>query len=80
MNHSFSRVFTLIHIPNALADASECAARAAPLCRPLPLEYGEGFGINVRFNTRSGEAGVLRGLWRKENTNWRITSCDIEQP
>ena len=53
---------------------------AAPLCRPLPLEYGEGFGINVRFNTRSGEAGVLRGLWRKENTNWRITSCDIEQP
>jgi len=46
----------------------------------LPLEYGEGFGINVRFNTRSGEAGVLRGLWRKENTNWRITSCDIEQP
>ena len=69
----------LTSTPNALADASECAARAAPLCRPLPLEYGEGFGINVRFNTRSGEAGVLRGLWRKENTNWRITSCDIEQ-
>ena len=50
----------LTSTPNALADASECAARAAPLCRPLPLEYGEGFGINVRFNTRSGEAGVLR--------------------
>lgn len=66
----------LTSTPNALADASECAARAAPLCRPLPLEYGEGFGINVRFNTRSGEAGVLRGLWRKENTSSRRVKTD----
>ena len=34
----------------------------------------------MRFKTRSGEAAVLRGLWRKENANWRITSYDIEQP
>ncbi len=82
MNHSLARVFTLTSIPNALADASECAARASGTMvpDPLPLEYGEGFGMNVRFKTRSGEAGVLRGLWRKENANWRITSYDIEQP
>jgi hypothetical protein len=36
--------------------------------------------MNVRFKTRSGEAAVLRVLWRKENTDWRITAYDIEQP
>jgi hypothetical protein len=36
--------------------------------------------MNVGFKTPSGDGDVLRGLWRKENTNWRITSCDIEQP
>ena len=82
MNHAFARAFTLTSIPNALADASECAARArgSTVPDPLPLEYGEGFGMNVRFKTRSGEAAVLRGLWRKESANWRITSFDIEQP
>jgi len=82
MNHSFARVFSLTSIPNALADASECAARAGgtSVPDPLPLEYGEGFGMNVRFKTLSGEAAVLRALWRKDNGNWRITSFDIEQP
>jgi hypothetical protein len=82
MNHPFSGVFTLTSLPNALADARECAARArdSTVPDPLPLEYGDGFGMNVRFKTRSGEAAVLRGLWRKESANWRITSFDIEQP
>jgi hypothetical protein len=82
IEHPFARVFTLTSIPNALADASECAARArgSSVPDPLPLEYGEGFGMNVRFKTRSGEAAVLRVLWRMENADWRITSYDIEQP
>ena len=82
MNHSSARVFTLTSIPNALADASECDARigGSSVPDPLPLDYGEGFGMNVRLKTRSGEAGVLRVLWRKENANWRITAYDIEQP
>jgi len=82
MNHRLARVFTLTSIPNALADASECAARArgSGVPDPLPLEYGEGFGMNVRFKTRSGEAGILRVLWRKESANWRITSYDVEEP
>ena len=82
MNHPFAGVFTLTSLPNALADARECTARAreSTVPDPLPLEYGEGFGMNVRFKTRSGEAAVLRGLWRKESANWRITSFDIEQP
>jgi hypothetical protein len=74
-------VFTLTSIPSAIADASECAGRArgSNVPDPLPLEYGEGFGMNVRFKTRSGEAAVLRELWRKENGDWRITSYGIEQ-
>ena len=82
IDHPFARVFTLTSVPNAVADASECAGRARGSSVPdlLPLEYGEGFGMNVRFKTRSGEAAVLRVLWRKENADWRITAYDIEQP
>jgi hypothetical protein len=82
MNHPFAHVFTLTSIPNALAQASECAARARAISvpDPLPLEYGNGFGMNVRFKTRSGEAAVLRVLWRKENADWRITAYDVEEP
>lgn len=36
--------------------------------------------MNVRFKTRSGEAGILRVLWRKESANWRITSYYVEEP
>jgi len=82
IDHPFARVFTLTSVPNAVADASECAGRArgSSVPDPLPLEYGEGFGMNLRFKTRSGEAAVLRVLWRKENADWRITAYDIEQP
>jgi hypothetical protein len=59
MNHSFAHVFTLTSIPNALADASECAcARGSAVPEPLPLEYGEGFGMNVRFKRRNSEASA----------------------
>jgi hypothetical protein len=82
IDHPLARVFTLTSPPNALADASECAARASGSTAPdpLPLEYGAGFGMNLRFKTRSGEAAVLRVLWRMENTGWRITAYEIEQP
>jgi hypothetical protein len=82
MDHSLSRVFSLTSLPNALADAAECAARAAqgPVPEPVPLEYGSGFAMNIRFKTRSGDAPVLRMLWRKENGAWRITSYAVERP
>jgi hypothetical protein len=76
MDHPYARVFSLSSIPNALAGAAECAARASGSTAPdpLPLEYGNGFGMTVRLNTRSGDAPVLRLLWRKEIGAWRITS------
>jgi hypothetical protein len=82
MNHPYSRAFTLTSPPNALADAVECAVRNAGsiVPDPMPLEYGAGFGTIVRFKTRSGDAPVLRLLWRKQGNAWRITAYGIEMP
>jgi hypothetical protein len=82
MDHLQARVFSLTSVPNALADAVECAARAtgSTVPDPMPLEYGEGFGMTVRLKTRSGDAPVLRLLWRKERGAWRITSYGVELP
>ena len=81
MDHQFERVFSLAGIPNALADVVECRARAAgaPIPDPMPLEYGNAFVMTVRFKTQSGDAPILRVLWRKENGAWRITSYAVEQ-
>jgi hypothetical protein len=82
MDHAASSVFTLTSVPDALADSAECAARArgdvAP--HPLPLVYGQARGTLVRFATHSGDAPVLRLLWRKQDGAWRITSYGIEMP
>ena len=82
MDHPFARVFSLSSVPNALADAAECSARAAgsTVPDPMPLEYGKGFGMTVRFKTRSGDAPILRLLWRNESGAWRITSYGVELP
>ena len=82
VNHRDSRLFSLTSVPNALADALECAARASggTVPDPLPLEYGNGFGMMVRFKTHSGDAPVLRLLWRKETGSFRITSYGVELP
>jgi hypothetical protein len=82
MDHQYARTFSLTSIPNALGDASECDARsqAAKIPDPLPPEYGDAFGMLLRFRTGSGDAPVLRVLWRKEGSDWRITSYDVELP
>ena len=82
MDHPYARTFSLTSIPNALADAAECDARARDgrIPDPLPLDYGDAFGMSLRFRTRSGDAPVLRLLWRKEADVWRITSYDVELP
>ncbi len=82
MNHADARVFSLSSIPNAIADAAECAARAAgsTVPDPVPLEYGNAFGATLRFRTRSGDAPVLRLVWRKESGAWQITSYAVELP
>ena len=82
MNHQYSRVFSISSPPNAIADALECAARISGtrLPEPTPLEYGGGFNMSMRFKTRSGDAPVLRLLWRRENGAWLITSYTVELP
>jgi len=82
MNHQYARVFSLSSLPNALADAVECDARARgiTISDQLPLEYGNAYGMTVRFLTRSGEAPILRLMWRRDTGDWRITSYGIELP
>jgi hypothetical protein len=82
MDQPYSRVFSLTSFPAALGDAVECDARArgAVPPDPLPLEYGEAFGMTLRFRTQGGDAPVLRLLWRKEDNAWRVTSYDVELP
>lgn len=85
MDHPRARTFTLVSMPNVLADMSECAARAADDDAPalpdtVPLEYGEGYSLMFRFSTQAGDAPVLRTLWRRDNDTWRITSYTVEMP
>jgi hypothetical protein len=82
MDQPYSHTFSLTSLPAALGDASECEARARGVVPPdpLPLEYGQAFGLTFRFLTRGGEAPVLRLLWRKEDSTWRVTSYDVELP
>jgi hypothetical protein len=69
-------------LPDALAEITECDARARQgrLPDPLPLEYGHAFGSAIRFRTGSGDAPVLRMQWRKEGGAWRITAYGVEMP
>ncbi len=82
MDHPDEHTFSLASIPNALADAAECDARARnvrpPL--PLPLDYGNAAEMTLRFQTKGGDAPVLRTMWRKEDADWRITSYAVEVP
>jgi len=82
MDQPYSRSFSLTSFPAALGDAVECEARArgAVPPDPLPLDYGQAFGMTFRFRTQGGETPVLRLLWRKEDNAWRVTSYDVEQP
>jgi hypothetical protein len=82
MEQPYSRLFSLTSFPAALGDVVECDARArgAVAPDPLPLEYGEAFGMTFRFRTQDGETPVLRLLWRKEEGSWRVTAFDVESP
>ncbi|HZM59066.1 MAG TPA: hypothetical protein VFB85_04700 [Vicinamibacterales bacterium] len=82
MEQPYSRMFSLTSFPAALGDAVECDARArgAVPPDPVPLEYGQAFGMTFRFRTQAGDAPVLRLLWRKEGDAWRVTSYDVELP
>ncbi len=82
MDQPYSRLFSLTSFPAALGDVVECDARArgAVPPDPLPLEYGEAFGMTFRFRTEGGDAPVLRLLWRKEDGTWRVRAYDVELP
>jgi len=82
MDHRYSQMFALSSVPNALADAADCAVRARgdAFSGQVPLEYGKGFEATVRFRASGGDPPVLRLLWARENGNWRIIVYDLEIP
>lgn len=82
MNHRDAATFTVTSLPNQVGDFAECEARARGEQVPAVVapEYGEAFGLNVRFRTLGGEAPVLRLLWRQINGAWRVTSYTVETP
>ena len=82
MTHPAADAYTLVSLPNAIAELADCATRARdePIPADVPLDYGETYGANFRFRTQSGEAPVFRTLWVKENGEWKIVSYDVEDP
>ena len=82
MTHPDEEAFTLVGVPNIIADWADCARRDRDEALPkeMPLDYGDAFGANFRFRTQGGEAPVFRTLWRVEDGEWRIISFDIEDP
>ena len=82
MSHPGSRTFALSSVPDAFAAAVDCAARARgeQITNDVPPVYGNAFGMSVRFRMKSGEAPVLRTIWKKEDGAWRIFVYDVETP
>jgi hypothetical protein len=83
MDHRYARRFSLSSIPNALAEAVDCAARSRGASLPAddpPPAYGTGFEMTVRVRTRGGDPPVLRMMWVKEGGAWRIAVYAIEVP
>jgi hypothetical protein len=83
MDHRYARSFSLSSIPNALAEAVDCAARSRGTSLPVsdpPPEYGTAFEMTVRVRARGGDPPVLRAMWMKEGGAWRITVYGIEVP
>ena len=82
MTHPDEEAFTLVGVPNIIADWADCARRDRDEALPdeMPLDYGKAFGANFRFRTQSGEAPIFRTLWVEEDGEWRIISFDIADP
>ena len=82
MEHPYASSFTLTGLPNAIVDAADCAAmaRGARYPKDAAVEFGKGYGMNIRFRTKGGEAPVLRTVWRKKDNAWRIVAYDVEVP
>jgi hypothetical protein len=81
MEHSASHTFTLVSYPDGLGELAGCATAVSSVVKSdLPPEYGKVFGMNIRFITAAGEAPVMRTLWMKDASTWRIAAYYIEYP
>jgi hypothetical protein len=76
INHPYSKEFTLLGVPDTLADAFVCEnASKEAVIKSLEDpngQYGHYFGILFKVRTPANEGAVVEVLWAKENGAWRI--------
>jgi len=80
MRHKLSRTFTLATVPAALAEAGDCSVRASGAQPAAGTSANTAFEMTVRVRMPSGDPPVLRTMWAREGTDWRITTYDVETP
>ena len=82
MAHRNSRAFTLTSIPDALAEAAACQARARgeKFNAGATPAYGRGFVTALKFRSAGPDAAVLRLLWVREQDAWKISAYELDLP
>jgi hypothetical protein len=82
MEHRSQQTFTLVSYPDDFGEMAGCSApvEGSRVKSDASLEYGRVFGMNVRFLTEAGEGPIMRTIWVKGASGWRITAYYIEYP
>ena len=82
LSHPLAGAFALTSVPDGIVRAADCGTRAsgAKFDGVAGAQSGNAFGMNLRFRTSDGDAPVLRILWVKDGSRWRITAYDVEIP
>jgi hypothetical protein len=80
--HAYSRTFTLVSYPNDFGEMAGCATQVnrVSLEENAVRQYGTVFGMNIRFLTEAGEGPIMRTLWTRDASGWRITAYRVEYP
>jgi hypothetical protein len=83
VTHSQEQAFTLVSVPDSIANALECQsqARGVNVTQKIgaPTVYGNYYGALFEAQVR-GQPAVLKLLWGKEKGQWKIIAYSIELP
>ena len=82
LDHRDSKIYSLTSVPDAMADAADCAAilKGATLPADAAPVYGTAVGLSFHFKNAAGETPVLQTLWRRQGGAWRLTAYRVDMP
>ncbi len=84
VEHDHKDAFLLANIPDWMAEAGDCAKRAAGAKFPEnyqgPHVFGSYYGTGFQLKQVSGDPAVLYLLWAKVDGDWKITAYDLVTP